>query len=169
MEEFISKLTTADYVMLGIILLFGIRCVLRGFVKEVFSLAGLVGGVVLARFYYEDAAAVFLPWVDKNQVIANVLGFAAIVIVVSLTASLAGWAISKLIGKTFLGVVDRLAGLAVGVLQGVVLIGLVLLLVEAKAGTLDNTVFKDSVVAGYILEFMKFLSGLVTTAKDNVV
>ncbi len=169
MGEFAAKFSTADFVMLGIILLFGIRCVFRGFVKEVLSLAGLVGGVVLARFYYEEAARVFLPWVDKNELVANVLGFAAIVIIVSITASLLGWAISKLIGKTFLGIVDRLAGLAVGILQGVILIGLVLLIVEAKAGGLDNSLFKHSLVAEYILHFMKFLSGVMTAAKQNVV
>jgi len=159
-EEFFKTFTVFDIVTLVIVSLFALRCLLRGFVKEVFSLAGIIGAVVLGRLYYREAAEFFQPWVS-GELQANVLGFAAICIIVLVSASLASWLVFKLVHKTFLGIADRLGGLAVGALQGVLAMGVFLLVVVSVTGSLEQSFVSDSVLAPWILEAVRYLSGII--------
>ena len=159
-QEITQSLTVFDIVALAVITLFGVRCLMRGFVKEVFSLAGIIGAVVLGRLYYQEAAEFFKPWVP-GELQSNVLGFAAIALGVLLSASLASWLVFKLIHKTFLAVADRLGGLAVGILQGGLVMGIFLMVVVSVTGSLEKSFVADSVLAPYLLEFVRFLSGII--------
>jgi len=162
-KSFFASFTVFDIVALVIILLLAIRCLIRGFVKEILSLAGIIGGVILGRLYADQAAEFFMPWVDKESV-ALVAGFAAICIGCVIVASLASWLISRVIRKSFLGWIDRLAGFIVGALQGLLITGVFVLVIYGIYGSLDKSFLKDSVLAGPMLDMMHFLSGLVVPA-----
>jgi membrane protein required for colicin V production len=147
-----------DMVGLVIISVMGLRCAMRGFIKEAFSLAGIVLGLILARALGHSIGAMYNM---SNVYISNAFGYATVLFAVILISAIAAWIISMTIKKTFLSLTDRLAGFAVGMAQGMLVVGLFVLVINGLAGSLDKSFLRDSIIAHPILGFMKFISGLI--------
>lgn len=119
--EFLNNFTMVDFnyfdVLIGtIVIILGIKGFVNGFIKEIFGLAGLAGGVYLASRLSEKAA----QYIETNFIqIGNVallklLGFMAVLIAVWTAASLLGIIISKLTSASGLGFINRLLGFITG-------------------------------------------------------
>jgi len=105
-----------DITIGAIVLILGIKGFMSGFIKEVFGLVGLVGGVYLASRLSDDAAT----FIDstfihiENSTLLNLLGFLAILTVVWLGATILGSIFSKLTSISGLGFMNRLLGFIAG-------------------------------------------------------
>jgi membrane protein required for colicin V production len=105
-----------DIITLALIVLLGIKGVINGFIKEVFGLVGLVGGVYVASRYAQDAGI----WIDKtfyafdNKASLFLVGFIGLLICFWLGSLLVGKIIAKLIDISGLSGIDKLAGFLIG-------------------------------------------------------
>ena len=105
-----------DITIGAIVLILGIKGFMSGFVKEVFGLVGLVGGVYLASRISDDAAL----FIDSNFIhienttLLKLIGFLAILTVVWLGAAILGSIFSKLTSLSGLGFMNRLLGFVAG-------------------------------------------------------
>ena len=105
-----------DVTVGAIILLLAIKGFMNGVIKEVFGLAGLIGGVYFASRLAGDAAA----FIDKtfihieNASLLKLIGFMSILIIIWLSATILGAIISKLTSASGLGFMDRLLGFVAG-------------------------------------------------------
>lgn len=105
-----------DVTIGAIILLLAIKGFMNGVIKEVFGLAGLIGGVYFASRLAPDAAA----FIDKtfvhidNASLLKLIGFMAVLIVIWLSATILGAIISKLTSASGLGFMDRVLGFVAG-------------------------------------------------------
>lgn len=161
-------MTGFDTFALVVIGVLGTRSLLRGFFKELGSLAGIVGGVILARMFSGVVAGILKSFV-KYEFAAQALAFAVICVVVGIAASVLTSTMAALVRKTGLGIMDRLGGFAVGALQGTILVGVVLLVGTAvSGGLLEKSFAAGSMFAPPILAFMKMLSGVVFTGAAKV-
>jgi membrane protein required for colicin V production len=119
-------LNVLDYSVLGIIVLSGLLALMRGFVREIFSLAAWAGAYFTAAKYYPLAE----PWTHryiKNQTGATALA-AIIVFVVALTIfAIAGHLLAKLIRGRALTAIDRSLGFLFGLLRGMLIVCLLYL------------------------------------------
>ena len=102
----------------------------QGFFRSVFSLGGLLLGLVLAAWNYGRVASLLVPLV-RIVPVADAIGFLLIAIVVMGLAGVAGKILAKTFHRMGLGCLDSLAGAAFGFLQGVVLVTLVILVTIA--------------------------------------
>ena len=99
-----------------IVLILGIKGFMNGFIKEVFGLVGLVGGVYFASRLSGDAAT----FIDstfihiENTALLKLVGFLAILIVVWLSATILGSIFSKLTSVSGLGFINRFLGFVAG-------------------------------------------------------
>ncbi len=99
-----------------IILLLAIKGFMNGVVKEVFGLAGLIGGVYFASRLAGDAAA----FIDKtfihieNASLLKLIGFMSVLIIIWMSATILGAIISKLTSASGLGFIDRVLGFVAG-------------------------------------------------------
>jgi membrane protein required for colicin V production len=103
-----------------------IRAVMRGFVREAFALGGLVVGLVLACWNFRIAGQ-YVRGLVNEQPLADLLGFFAILIVVTLIATLSGKLLSRTASAVGLGFFDRVGGALFGLARGA-LLGLAVLL-----------------------------------------
>lgn len=121
-----------DWIIVLLMFLSILLAAAQGFFFEIFSLAGAVGGYVLAAWFYEGAATWFLPYV-KSPMFANLAGFLTIFFVVVLlggaVARLARWAIKEM-GLRW---VDRMLGGAFGLLRGVIICTVAIMALTAFA------------------------------------
>jgi membrane protein required for colicin V production len=105
-----------DVTVGAIILLLAIKGFMNGVIKEVFGLAGLVGGVYFASRLAGEAAT----FISKNFVqiehasLLNGIGFMSILISILLSDTILGAIISKLTSASGLGFMDRLLGFVAG-------------------------------------------------------
>src|SRR5580698_1016553 len=89
-------LNVLDYSVLGIIVLSGLLALMRGFVREVFSLAAWAGAYFTAAKYYTLAE----PWTHryiKNQTGSTALAAVVVFVLALAILALAGYLLARLI------------------------------------------------------------------------
>ena len=166
-----------DWVILVMILVSILLAVAQGFFFEIFSLAGVVVGYVVASWSYLTVAPWFVPYV-KNLWVADAAGFLVIFILVvvlaGIIARLARWAIQEVGLRWF----DRFLGGVFGALRGALVVMVVVMAMASFSPS--STLLQGSGLAPYFLvlargamwlsptEFrMKFRAGLEELRKRN--
>jgi membrane protein required for colicin V production len=102
----------------------------EGFFRSIFSLGGLLLGLVLAAWNYDRAAAILMPLVRIERV-ANAIGFLLIALLVMAAAGIVGTFLAKTMHQLGLGCLDKLAGAAFGFVKGALLVMLCILVAVA--------------------------------------
>ncbi len=69
-----------DIVFVGLMASFGLLSVMRGAVRELLSLVGLIGGFILAHWFYVDLSTMMLPMLP-DPALAELASFLAIFLV----------------------------------------------------------------------------------------
>ena len=119
-------MTWPDYAILVIIALSALVGVLRGFIKEVFSLAVWAAAFLVAWHFSGDVA----EWMSDAVTLPSArlaMGFAGLFVAVLLVGGLANYLLGKLVATTGLSGTDRLLGGVFGAARGLVLVVAVLL------------------------------------------
>lgn len=110
-----------DIVVLLLVGTFGVRGVLRGFVKEVLSLGAVAAGVIAIFFFHGRITDFVSPWMGGNQYIAALLTFVFIFGTVYVAVRLLASTASSQIRNAGLGFVDRALGLGFGAIKGMLI------------------------------------------------
>jgi uncharacterized membrane protein required for colicin V production len=107
-----------DIVVAVLCVLFGVFGIVRGLVRQLFSIGGLVvGHLVGIRFY--SAAASTLKLTFRY---AEVVGYVVVFLAVFLSISLLGAFIEGRVRASKLSVVDRVGGMVAGLAKGVIVL-----------------------------------------------
>jgi membrane protein required for colicin V production len=114
-----------DIIILSTVLFFIVKGVIRGFIREIASLAGVVLGVFLAARYQYEATEVIKQFLNPGPYLP-LISFIVIFICVVVGCNLLGWLIRLALRKAPLGWVDRLLGLCFALIKGVVITYLVI-------------------------------------------
>lgn len=93
----------------------------RGFLYEVFSLAGWVVAFLSARWLAADVVA-YLPWEGASQGLRYAAAFVAVFVVAAFAAGLVSWLIRKLATQVGLRPVDRVLGAVFGLVRAAALL-----------------------------------------------
>jgi membrane protein required for colicin V production len=120
----------------------------RGFLKEVISIAALVVGLILAGQLYSPASGLFEGWVQAPEV-RYWLGFIAVFVAVLVLAGIGIWVADKLLRFAALKWVDRFLGGLFGLVRGW-LVATVLVLAMG-AFSFGARTLQQSATASYLL------------------
>lgn len=137
-----------DWLILVVLIVSVLSAAKNGFFLEVFSLAGVVAGLLIASWNYQR----LLPWVSRwihSYPAAEALSFVIVALGVMLVAGLLGRAIRWSVHSIGLGWADRFVGAIFGFFKGCALITLVVLVVAAFLP--QATWFRQSRLAPYFL------------------
>jgi membrane protein required for colicin V production len=137
---------TADILDLSIIVLIVLSAIIglvRGFVREAFSLATWLAALAFAFLYYKDLA-VHVPFTGQGKlgqvIIAGIVIFLGVLIIGSIINHL----LSAAISSVGLGGVDYLLGGAFGILRGGLIVTLLVLLFGAVGNVSTEAWWQDS-------------------------
>jgi len=111
-------------ILVGTTCIYGIT---KGFFRDIFSLIAVVAGVVAAFIGYPWAAGHLSAIIPAGPP-ANIIGFALILLTVSIAVSVLGVVISKAITGADLSVYDRIAGACFGLIEGIVVACLIVII-----------------------------------------
>lgn len=123
-------MTIVDWIIVAILAGAVLTGIAQGFLRSIFSLGGLILGLVLAAWNYGRLAAIVKP-VLKNVEVSNAIGFLVIAFVVAALAAAVGIFLSKAFQKLGLGCLDTLAGALFGLFQGALLVTVFILVTVA--------------------------------------
>jgi membrane protein required for colicin V production len=137
-----------DWLIVVVLLVSVLSAAKNGFFLEVFSLAGVVIGLLLASWNYQKLLPWITRWIHTLQ-IAEALSFLAIALGVMILAGLVGRIIRWSVHSIGLGWVDRFIGALFGLVKGSLLVTIAVLVVAAFLP--QATWFRQSKLAPYFL------------------
>lgn len=123
-------MTIIDWIMIACILLSIAFAAKTGLIVELFSLAGLIGGLLLASWDYR----VVVPWMGRwvqSTPLAEALSFILIAIAVMLAAAIVGHLVRWSVRSVGLGWADWIGGAAFGLVKGCALVTIAVMTMAA--------------------------------------
>jgi membrane protein required for colicin V production len=118
-------MTTADWLILAVILLNVILAAMHGFFAEALSMAGLVVGYLVAAWQYQRLAEWLLSFLN-SEMLAEIFGFLIIFFVILMIFSIAGRIARRLMKEVGLSGFDRFLGGLLGLLKGALAVAVIL-------------------------------------------
>ena len=115
-----------DVMLLIIIGVFLLKGLLRGLVKELCSLVGLIVGSLLAFRFHGPLAESMVKAFSLPASVCVVLAFLAIFLSILLVFGLIGMLLSKYVKLLYVGGLNRVAGGIFGLVQGVLILSVVM-------------------------------------------
>src|SRR5436309_5086468 len=100
-----NEWTILDFSFLLIILISTGFALTKGLMREIISLVSLIGGFLLAAFYYSRAGALFVE-LTRTEAIANLFGFLVIFLGAMLAGAIAAYVINRLVKMPSLEGID---------------------------------------------------------------
>lgn len=123
-------MTIVDWVIAIVLVASILTAAKAGLIVEVFSLAGLIVGLLLASWDYQKLTPWFGSWIHSPALV-DVLSFVAIVVATLIVAGIAGRIVRWSVKSIGLGWADRLAGAAFGFVKGCVVVTIAVMVTAA--------------------------------------
>jgi membrane protein required for colicin V production len=150
-----------DIAILIIIGLFTLLGFMRGLIREVISVAALIGGIIAGVMFYDLAGDIFITYgLLKNKPMADIAGFIATSLVVYILFQILGWMLTRIIGTLSLSWLNRVCGGMVGAIKGIV-IAFSLISAVGFFFSSKEPPFRDSTMVPYIEEAFAILKETV--------
>lgn len=130
--EQITSLNWFDLAVIAVVLISTLLSLVRGFVKELVSLATWVIGFWVAFRFSHKLAPLFVRYISSLP-IRTILSFGLILICVIIAGAVFNYLISMLLVKTGLDGTDRLIGMIFGFARGMLLVAIIILLLSTTS------------------------------------
>lgn len=136
-------MNVADWIILLVLLVSVIQAASSGFFQEIFGIAGLVFGYLIAAWQYRNLAGHFAPYISSRW-LGEIVAFLAIFLGIMVLAGVLGKIVRWAMKEAGLSIVDRFLGGILGLVRGCLLVAIVLLGMTAftpTSGWLQNSSF----------------------------
>ncbi|WGZ95514.1 MAG: CvpA family protein [Candidatus Thiothrix putei] len=154
---------TADILDISIIVLIVLSAIIgliRGFVREAFSLITWVAAAAFAFFYYEKLA-VHVPFEGQGKLGQVVVAFVIIFLSVLIVGSIINHLLSAAVSSVGLGGIDYLLGGAFGIVRGGLIVTLLVLLFSAVGHYSKEAWWADSRLMPWFEDSAKALKEMI--------
>ncbi|MCL2557794.1 MAG: CvpA family protein [Treponema sp.] len=146
------RFTVVDFVFIGIIVLFALRCATRGLVGEAASLGALAAGVLAGIFFFRAAGALVRERLMPEVAVApEIIAFIGLFLIAFLIMKLLGAVLGEVIRGLSLQWLDRLLGALLGVAEGIIIASALLALLAVQPLFDPGAALWDSFFANLIL------------------
>ena len=145
----VASFTAFDWLLVAVVVVSAAMAFGKGLIRVLFSLAGLIVGLLVASWNYQSVGDRLHPWVASVPV-AQVLAFLTIILVNWFLFAIIAGIVRRAVKAVGLGFVDRLFGAVFGAVRGV-LLGLAMLMALAAFAP-GSSWARESVLAPYFLE-----------------
>ncbi len=142
-----------DIIIVVIVFFFAMRGLLRGFVKEIISLAGILFSIWAAFTYYP----VIVPYLNflQNSAWRNIGAYIIIFIVGILVANMLIIILQRIISIAFLSWADKLLGCCFGFLKGLLICAILITILRAFFN--DISTIDQAITIPYLNMLMEYV------------
>lgn len=153
-----------DILLLVFIIASVIGGLMSGIIKILFTVAGLIIGVILAG-NFSGALADKLTFISDPGT-ANIVAFIFIMVVVMLIAGILAFVIKKIAETVLLGWINRIGGAVLGLFLGMIFAAAILTIYVKFIGL--NATIEDSWMAVFLLDKFPIVMGFLPSQFDDV-
>ena len=147
-----------DVIIIIIAVIFCIKGLLRGFIKELFSVLIIVLGLIGAFLFYRTLNTV-MSVIIENEDLSLILSFAAIFVGITILLVIIRNTLMRFVDTLNFSDVDRVLGVVIGLFKGILLCGAVLIFIYNHPVLRLDRAIGRSVLFPYIAKvFMGLLS-----------
>ncbi|MDI6780958.1 MAG: CvpA family protein [bacterium] len=137
-----------DILFLAVIVISIVLSMMKGLTREVFSLAGVIVGIVVAGRTFGNGAILLQQWMPHQ--IAKPVAFAIIIILVNILINFGGLIIQKIMKIAMLGWVDNLGGIIFGIIRGLILVGIaIVVLLKFPVGASKELIGSSNIIPAF--------------------
>jgi len=140
--DWFSGITAFDVLALLIFLAFVVRGIWIGFIKQISSLAAMIGGFVLAGYFDNEFYHLILPFIDNSQT-AFILTYILLFALFFYLIKLVGLGLKKVMDVTLTVWFDRTVGGIFGFIKGVFLTTLLFIFISSFISGSNNYLKKS--------------------------
>ncbi|OIP37171.1 hypothetical protein AUJ95_08510 [Candidatus Desantisbacteria bacterium CG2_30_40_21] len=134
-----------DILFFVVIVISIVLSMMKGLTREVFSLAGVIAGVVVAGKTFEHGAVLLQQWMPAG--IAKPVAFAIITVLVNILINFGGIVLQKLMKIAMLGWVDNLGGIIFGTIRGLILVSIaIIVLLKFPIGSSKELIVSSNII-----------------------
>ena len=154
-----------DIVIAAVSLVIIIRAYLKGFIKEIFCLGGLVLAIAVAVRFQSVTQKMLEQAIGINSynfIIAFIILFAGVIIIVAVIGIL----LSKLVSVSPLGGLNRVLGLFIGIVKSAIITTLGVFLLVMMIGT-NSSIIANSKIAPYAIKISGWTLGHLPEQINN--
>jgi membrane protein required for colicin V production len=156
-----------DPILVVVLALFGLRGFFRGLFREIFSIAGLVTGFLLAVTYAQPVALYGEAIWRISPLLLKGSAFIAIFFVAYFLMSAVGWLLHRSERLLFLKTLNRAGGIAIGVSKGAALTALVVFFLSQTSWLPRPT--RDNFDGSYLVTPLSYLAeSLIRLGKTRI-
>jgi membrane protein required for colicin V production len=164
-------MTTIDWIFAGLVIILAVRCFVRGFVREILSVASYAIGLLfalLATNYVITFAAKNLGTGTLPPSVQYIVAFIICFLVGFLIMKLIEHMIREGLEVTHLELFDRVLGLGLGIVEGFALVGFVLTVMEIQPFFKVDSLLAHSLFGKMLLPLIgPAISGTIKPALDG--
>ncbi len=168
-----------DLIICAIILVSALVAFFRGFIREVLTILGVVGGLFAAYVFGDSLAPFYADLMGVNPdtppeeaekfmgilpypLLADILGYITIFLLVVIILGIISHYLSKFVENVGMGMVDRTLGVFFGIARGVILLGVIYLPIHMFVEQEEkNSWFEDSRTIMYVEWTADWLTGFL--------
>jgi len=151
-----GNLPVIDYIFIGLILLMIVHGYIKGFVEELFSWAALILAIWAAVLLNSAAAAFIRQRAMQNvRVVPEILGFAAVFILVMIVIKFLEKILRDVIAGANLGSVNRILGAVFGLIEGLAFVILIIFVLVVQPLFSHTKILQDSIFAQIMLPLIR--------------
>ena len=141
-----------DIVFIVLILIFSVRCAVKGFVSELMSMAAIVLGLLAALFLYKNGAEYIRTKImHEVEIVPEVIAFIALFAVVFILVKILEAMLKGIVNGIKLGGADRFLGIFFGIAEGIVVVSLALFVLQIQPLFDSAPLIESSFFAGLIM------------------
>ena len=157
------SLAAIDIIFIALIIIFTVRCAIKGLISEIMSMASIVFGLLAALYFYKNGGEfVRIKFMPDMKVIPEIIAFAALFLIVFITIKILEIMLKEIIEGIRLGGVDRFLGIFFGAAEGIVVISLVLFLLRIQPLFDPGSLLANSFFAKMLLPLITGSGSLVS-------
>jgi len=159
-----SHLTWIDYSIIALIGVSIIISLIRGFVREVFSLITWIAAFLIAFNFGESLGALFSDHI-KSEKMCFIIAFAILFFSTLIIGAIVNYLVSTLVQKTGLSGTDRVMGMVLGGARGVLIVSILIILAGFTAIPKDSA-WQQSVLLPELKGCVVWVEQYIPTALD---
>jgi membrane protein required for colicin V production len=147
-----------DIICALLMLLFVLRCSMRGFVKELMSMAATAFGLLAGAFFYKDVAAfIRTQFMQETKVVPELLGFIVLFVIVFIVIRIVCVMLKEILEQMNLKGVDHFLGAVFGLVEGLAVVSLILFFINIQPVFDREKILSGSIFAEQLLPLVSRL------------
>lgn len=163
---------TLDWIIIAILAMGAVSGFMKGILKQLASIVGLVAGLLVARALFAGLGEQLAVKIGSSVTVGQILAFLLIGLMVPLALSMVASTLTRIADRVSLGFVNRWLGAGLGLLKYLLIVSVVIHFIDfadSKDYLIHSTTKRSSLLYYPIKDFSGFFYPVIENLKEKFI